>query len=415
MKRRIDVMAVCAAVVAITGIWAPAASAATDDSHGRLLGTIGSTATRPATSATMPIPAASVEECTPASATTKFCVRTDPSAFRSGGQMSVLDASTCAVTGPVEMRYERFGSCLKTAVTGTLFNDEGVPIGTGTLSMVHSITLNATSSAFEEQVTVTLSDATDRVTQVAVSLAASCTSGCVATKSSPWTGAKVLSEGQSVSGTVNYSETLAKGAVDSTRTKYNAFITVPNATPRQPNASWDGVTDIRCDNAVGNFAGCVYPGARPDFKVSLGLYGAAAITYYWAQVTLPDGWGGATPLRRLADDALANANRRSTCDSTFTSLPDEIVVDDSCDEYPFAKTYEGGTPGGLCADIVPLLEDGQWQIYEANPSKPVTGTEKCVRGHVPLAENEGAGGALGRFTQEQRVLDLDPYTLTLVD
>jgi hypothetical protein len=91
------------------------------------------------------------------------------------------------------------------------------------------------------------------------------------------------------------------------------------------------------------------------------------------------------------------------------------VPTDSCDEYPFAKTYEGGTPGGLCADIAPLFEEGQWQIYEANPNKPVTGTEKCVRGHVPLGENEGAGGELGRFTQAQRVLDLDSYSVTLVD
>ncbi|MGI5519849.1 NucA/NucB deoxyribonuclease domain-containing protein [Micromonospora sp. CA-259024] len=415
MRRRINAFAVCAAIAAITGIWAPTASAATGDSHGRLLDTVGVAAARPAVPATVPLPAASGEKCTPAPAKTNFCVRTDPSAFRGGGQVSVLDGATCAVTGPVEMRYQRFGSCLKTAVTGTLVNDKGVPIGTGTLSMVHSITLSATSSAFEEQTTVTLSNVTGQVTQVAVSLAASCTSGCVATKSSPWTGAKVLSRGQSASGTINYSETLAKGAVDNTRTKYNAFITVPNATPVQPNASWDGVTDIRCDNAVGNFAGCVYPGARPDFEVSLNLYGAAAVTYYWAQIALPDGWGSDTPLRRLASDSLADANRRSTCDSTFVPFPDELVVDDSCDEYPFAKTYEGGTPGGLCADIVPLLEDGQWQIYEANPNKPVTGTEKCVRGHVPLAENEGAGGELGRFTQAQRVLDLDPYSVTLVD
>lgn len=199
-----------------------------------------------------------------------------------------------------------------------------------------------------------------------------------------------------------------------TRTKYDAFVTVPNAIPAQPNVSWDGVIDIRCDNAVGNFAGCVYPAARPDFEVSLSLYGAAAVTYYWAQVSLPDGWGADTPLRRLASDSLAEANRRSTCDATFVPFPDDLVVDDSCDEYPFAKTYEGGTPGGLCADIVPLFEEGQWQIYEANPNKPVTGTEKCVRGHVPLTENEGAGGELGRFTQAQRVLDLDPYTVTLV-
>ncbi|MEV4756978.1 hypothetical protein AB0J86_17960 [Micromonospora sp. NPDC049559] len=119
-------------------------------------------------------------------------------------------------------------------------------------------------------------------------------------------------------------------------------------------------------------------------------------------------------MRRLADATTADAQRERTCeDGTFNYLP-EIVANDSCDEFPFAATYEGGTPGALCADIVPLLEDGGWQIYEANPDKPVTGTEKCVRGHVPNEQNTGAGGELGRFVQAQRVLDLEKYWMYLV-
>jgi hypothetical protein len=82
---------------------------------------------------------------------------------------------------------------------------------------------------------------------------------------------------------------------------------------------------------------------------------------------------------------------------------------------PSPRPYEGGTNGGLCADIVPLLEKGRWQIYEANPAKPVTGNEPCVRGHVPESQNTGAGGELGRFAQSQRVLDLEPYTMTVVN
>lgn len=408
------------AVVATVTIMAPAtASAGPSPDHGRLLGTV--TATGPASravAATVTVPAgpASAQQCTPVPGDQKFCVRVDPRAAGDGGRAALRDPATCAVTGPVQMRYQRFGSCLKTSVTGTLVNAQGGVVGTGTISMVHSVTLSATSSRIDEETSLTLSNVTGSVTQVAVSLTASCTSRCVATKPNPWTGVKLLSRGQSASGTVTYTSTLAGGAVDNTRLRYNAFIAVPNAIPVQPNAAWDGVTDIRCDNAVGNFAGCVYPGARPDFEVSLGLYGAAAVTYYWAQTALPDSWGDGTPLRRLANDSLAEANRRRTCeDGTFVPLPPEIVPTDSCDEYPFAKTYEGGTIGGLCADIAPLFEDGQWQIYEANPNKPVKGTEKCVRGHVPLAENTGAGGELGRFTQAQRVLDLDTYSVTLVN
>lgn len=75
---------------------------------------------------------------------------------------------------------------------------------------------------------------------------------------------------------------------------------------------------------------------------------------------------------------------------------------------------EGGTPGGLCADIAALFENGQWQIYQANPNKPVTLQEPCVRGHVPELENTGAGGELGRFVQAQRVLDLEKYSVAFV-
>lgn len=190
MRRRNSSIVVCATAVAvITSLWAPAASAAPGDGHGRLLDTVAVSAARPAASVTAPVPAASAQKCTPAPGKTTFCVRTDPAALQTERRPSARDAATCAVTGPVEMRYHRFGSCLKTAVTGTLINDKGVPVGTGTLSMVHSVTLSATSSAFTEQTTVTLSNVTGQVTQVAVSLTGSCTNGCVATTPSPWTGA----------------------------------------------------------------------------------------------------------------------------------------------------------------------------------------------------------------------------------
>lgn len=56
-----------------------------------------------------------------------------------------------------------------------------------------------------------------------------------------------------------------------------------------------------------------------------------------------------------------------------------------------------------------LLEDGQWNVYEANPDKPVTLEEPCVRGHVPLTQNQAAGGKCGSFVQTERVLDAEPF------
>ncbi len=44
----------------------------------------------------------------------------------------------------------------------------------------------------------------------------------------------------------------------------------------------------------------------------------------------------------------------------------------------------------------------------------VTFNEPCVRGHVPETLNEAAGGALGNNSLNQRVLDLEKFTVAIV-
>ncbi len=85
----------------------------------------------------------------------------------------------------------------------------------------------------------------------------------------------------------------------------------------------------------------------------------------------------------------SKANRYRTCEEG-SSIPfhrQDDIQDDSCDEYPFAGTFEGGTNGGLCAEILPKFEDGGWKIYYFVGRQP-TGNEPCVRGHVPLAKKQ---------------------------
>ncbi|NGM11571.1 hypothetical protein ENC19_02160 [Verrucosispora sp. CWR15] len=92
----------------------------------------------------------------------------------------------------------------------------------------------------------------------------------------------------------------------------------------------------------------------------------------------------------------------------------EYVPNDSCDEFPFAGTYEGGTDGRLCADILPLYENGQWVLDEARADKPVTFNEPCVRGHVDVDANSSAGGKYGAFVRNQRVLDTEKFDVHAV-
>jgi hypothetical protein len=92
----------------------------------------------------------------------------------------------------------------------------------------------------------------------------------------------------------------------------------------------------------------------------------------------------------------------------------DLVPNDSCDEYPYAATYQGGTNGGLCADIFPILEeDNTWQMYQDPAAPTVTFNEPCVRGHVPNDKNSEVGLALSALSRGQRVIDLEKYTLLI--
>lgn len=249
-----------------------------------------------------------------------------------------------------------------------------------------------------------------------VSFTAACAAPCTATDPTPWAGAPSMVTGSTLAGDVGFADAPAAGLSDSFTTNYTMVVTQPGVTPTDPEVDWTHPVTIRCDNAVGQYPGCVFPSARASLVLPISQYDAAAVTYYWAQIALPDSWGDASPLRRLASESAANSNRRATCeDGTFVPFDDDIVVDDSCDEFPFAGTYKGGTVGSFCADIVPLFEDGQWYIYEAGADKPVTYQEPCVRGHVPLTYNSAAGGKYGSFVQTDRVLDTESFHVTITD
>lgn len=81
------------------------------------------------------------------------------------------------------------------------------------------------------------------------------------------------------------------------------------------------------------------------------------------------------PLHRLVDGTLINSNRAASC-AGFTKRPGHS--DDSCDEYPFASTYEGAY---------------------------FVGRNNVRVAAVPLADNSAAGGLLGNWVSQERVLD----------
>ncbi|MCW7940655.1 hypothetical protein AAW14_01010 [Streptomyces hygroscopicus] len=133
--------------------------------------------------------------------------------------------------------------------------------------------------------------------------------------------------------------------------------------------------NVRCDNTPQmspvQDGGCVYPDVTPTYNISVtGPYDQVAWHIDWAQRNLGHHWGwqGHGPaLTRTMDKSLIKRNRRTACPSSIPRPSGK-----SCDEYPFASTYQGASlnPDFSC-HMVPEAQNSnegnyrkQW--YNAN-------------------------------------------------
>ncbi|MER5894312.1 hypothetical protein [Streptomyces sp. NPDC001876] len=180
---------------------------------------------------------------------------------------------------------------------------------------------------------------------------------------------------------------------------------------------------IRCDNMfAGRKAGCVFPNYAPTYTVNTKAYPAAAALYWAIMEKLPNHPGSKkhnTPLHRLEDTALQQANRDVMCEKAIARFrPNALTPTASCDEYPFAASRESGglqpgiTSGEECAQFfaAPGTTVGGWDLFldDNYPSLP-TWKEPCGRGSIPRGQNTSAGGGLGRFVGKVRLFDGEAY------
>jgi hypothetical protein len=155
----------------------------------------------------------------------------------------------------------------------------------------------------------------------------------------------------------------------------------------------------RCDNAMPapRKPGCVFGNIPATVEFSQSSYPTFVSHIQHAQDSgLPGRVDSGTYLTRLTDTTLRDANRAKACP---TSWPRPTGY--SCDEYPFASTYQGaytGEPGE--ARSFPGC-----QMPDPVRSGP-TGWSRCF---IVDTENFGAGGVLGGFYGSQRMLDGDPF------
>jgi hypothetical protein len=245
------------------------------------------------------------------------------------------------------------------------------------------------------QITLIPSSITGDAVGVTATANAQCWQNCVA--GSQDFGTQTLSVGNGSSGEFFYNTTATTpGAVGPTGSSWNITFKVKGA-----KNNWTLATSslrVRCDTAVPGVSstGCVNPDITPYIHYqgfdSFGTHVKAA-----QQSGLPGALSG-TPLHRLTDDALKTLNRNTACPASYPR-PDGM----SCDEYPFASTYEGAYTGGGTARTF------SWcQITLTDPpSTGPLGYSVCM---IDNAQNTYAGSVLNSVLYvPMRVIDNDPF------
>ncbi|MFD4170759.1 hypothetical protein ACFWQ1_22440 [Streptomyces albidoflavus] len=274
---------------------------------------------------------------------------------------------------------------------------------------------------FFEYMNFTLVDTDMATAGMAVSLTPVCSLDTSCQQSAdPWDKPRPVVEGRSIDGTISRLWTGSQGN-KSFLLSYKLHVTVPAGSA---TFDWgvdgepgDGEYLVRCDNEVGNSAGCIVPAFTPTFVVSEQYQQARAwIGLVQATMSSHPGWEGyGEPLHREGSQAEMDKNRAVICDSSF--MPSGSTPNATCDEFPFARTKESGrrlgvTTGASCQqyNVVASTVNGQeylsltWWGYPRMPSDA-----KCARASMPANQNSGVGGDLGRKTIQWRLLDNDAY------
>lgn len=305
----------------------------------------------------------------------------------------------------------RHAYCTRNVVTYSLVTREGQEIGHALVAVVAPSQLSSSNAQWREDITVLVAEMTPNIPAVTLALSSTCSGQCIA-GTPAWGGAPVvLGPDETKEGTLTYNSTVSNGAVSFIQPTYHVEGEILGAIPKQINTSWSG-PELRCDAQVGNGPGCIVMGHLANVTFPKSVYGAAAVAYEWAQTNLTtNNFGTADkPLQRDADKTNADNRRKQSCTlGPLPFKPDPTVTDDSCDEFPFASSTQGGTNGSLCAEIIPRLDSGVWSV------KLVRGTlnAPCIRAHVPLNQNTGAGGELGRAVVADRIIDHEWYQVII--
>lgn len=314
----------------------------------------------------------------------------------------------------------RHSYCMSHDVPAVLRDKSGVIIGFASVRIVQTSTLDPKFRYWHENVSATTTDATPNMGSMALAGSATCPGMCTMENGGKlWAGASVVIDpGKTKEGLFTFKTTVGKDQETDVTPVYRWTMYSTGGDPVRNTGGWTSNHTMRCDQKVGKDAdaGCIVKGIMADVQISTAKYGAAAATYEWAQKNLTGGHFGTkeAPLQRDRDDEgkRTKAKRYQSCDAAPNPFKPILVTQepDSCDEYPFAASVQGGTNGDLCAEIQPWWNTDHWEVKPIRFPGPAL---NCVRSHVPLSQNTGAGGEYGRAVLSERILDRDSYTVTI--
>lgn len=152
-------------------------------------------------------------------------------------------------------------------------------------------------------------------------------------------------------------------------------------------------------------SGCVFPWAAGLMTYSQTETEKLTLHIFQAQQSgLPGAIGSGTYLHYLANQTIKDLNRATACPD---SLSNPMAGDGyTCDEYPFASTYEGaGSGSGGSARSF----DG---CYMSDPQQ--TGADGFSRCFVPGEEQGVQAGIISSTIASQQLVDGDPYQVKIV-
>lgn len=391
---------------------------------------LGFSTTSPNSGAARNAPA---KQCGPEDAKTgrQLCIQVNSSEKR---QSRSTSASTLAgglvpaCANQAVNLYNRYEACISTDRSAPIvvtLTERGTPVGTASWDIDQQIKLYKNENAIDQQITFTPVRFTGALTDVNLNVKADCFGPCQS-GSSQWSGSNTWLKEDLHQATFGVgSWWTGTAGKDSLILSWTLTATSTQAADTAMTSWSDNDLVVRCDVIMGNEEvpetkpGCVFPTYTPTLQINTKKYPAAAALYWLLMEKLDSHPGSAkhdSPLSRQADETVAANNRKVICDSTFNPVSNGTTgssTKPSCDEYPFAKSRQSGggtlSSGSQCAQFYSEKSGNRWSLKYDTSSPLPTWKEVCGRGSIPLDQNTGAGGQLGRFTTAMRLHDEDKY------